>query len=155
MASKDVKETPDGQWQVELNAFATNLFVYKAIGSAIVTRRWERRRGFLGIGGGEGWVERPVDGLTVSNSYEGILPSTVPGVARRSAATRNSSSCDERLWSVGIAMTIPASADSGLPDPGHATPGGAASLDVRSVEGRGTALIAGLRLDLGPVDARF
>jgi hypothetical protein len=154
MADRDLKFTKDGNWQVEIVAFKIDLFVYKAIGTTITARRREKARSWFGLGPEyETWVERPVDEIGVANVYEGILPSTISGVASRSCQERNRSSCDCRLWSVGLGIKVDASASSGGPDTDTAFPSRGSSLEVRSVTGSGSAFINGEVVRLAAVRA--
>lgn len=153
--TKDVKYTNDGNWQVEMVAFKINLFFYKAIGSTITVRHMEaRRRWWLWWEPPHiEWVKRPADNITINNSFEGILPDTIPGAAFRSCSTSKASRCDCRLWSVGIGISVDASPSPGDPDWGTTRPSSAASLDVRSVRGSGYAVIAGAMIQVGEVRA--
>jgi hypothetical protein len=154
MADKDVQYSQDGLWQIELVAFKINLGVYKAIGTTIRVRHKETQRSWFGLGSSyEAWVERSVESISISNVYEGILPSTVPGAASKSCSESSTSSCDCRLWSVGIGISVDASASPGSPDWGTSSPSPGASLDVRTVRGSGTALIAGESIRVGEVQA--
>lgn len=154
MATRDVQYTNDGSWQVEIVAFKTNLFFYKAIGTTITVRHKETRRSWFGWGPAyEAWVERPAERINITNTYEGILPSTIPGVASRSCSESNKSSCDCRLWSAGIGISVEASPSPGTPEWGTSRPSSGASLEVRSVRGSGSAFISGNLIRLGEVQA--
>ncbi len=154
MASKQIKYTKDNMWQVEITAFHINLFVYKAIGATMKVRHKEKSRGFLGLGGGqEKWVERSVQGLRIDNLYEGLLPSLTSGAARRSCSVQNKSTCDCRLWSAGVGISMDANPNTGYPDLNTTMPSAAASLDVRSVTSMGYATINGESVTIGPVSA--
>lgn len=154
MANRDTKYSSDGSWQVEIVAFKINLFFYKTIGTTVTVRHKETRRSWFGLGAPyEAWVERPAESISINNTYEGILPSTIPGVALRSCSVTNASSCDCRLWSVGIGISMDASPSPGTPDWNTSHPGSGASLEVRSVRGIGTAAIAGNLIHVGEVQA--
>ena len=144
MAATVSKTSSDGTWRVELSAFKTNLLVYKAIGATLNVQHRERARSWWPWGPYvDKWVDRAVPALSVQNAYQGVLPSLAPSVANRSCGATNASSCDCRLWAVGIGISVDASANTGLPDPGTAGPSGGASLDVRSVTSNGRATLPG------------
>lgn len=155
--SDTVKKTSnDGSWEAELHAFKINLIAYKAIGATLTVRHREMRRPWWAPWSAPQptWVSRAVPQLSVGNTYKGLLPSLTPAAASRSCSASNSSSCDCRLWAVGVGISMDASASTGLPDPGTTTPGGGASLDVRSVDSTGrVTLPGGETISLGPVSA--
>ena len=142
MSDTDIRYSKDGNWKVEFKAFKTNLFVYKEIGTKITVYHKDLARGFLGLGSKKPrWVERPATSLSIYNTFEGTLPNLSPSAAQRSASRENADSCECKLWSAGIGVSMDASASPGLPDVGTAKPSPKALLDVRSVRGRGTVFI--------------
>ncbi|GEA90244.1 hypothetical protein [Cellulomonas cellasea] len=144
MSSQSTVYTTDGQWKLEAYAFKSYLVVYSSIGSGGRTFHWERqRRWFDPWYHHFHWVEQPVEQISVSTTYAGILPRTVPGAAHRSASGADTSSVEEKIWAVGIGVSIDATAGTGGPDWGTASPGGMPKLDVRGVRGHVTARIAG------------
>jgi hypothetical protein len=153
MAGTVTKLSQDGNWQAELGAFNINLFFYKAIGATIRVRHKEMKRNFFWESYWLDWVEKSVPGLSVTDTFSGLLPNLSPAAASRSERASNASSCDCRLWSVGIGISMDASADTGLPNPNTASPGGA-SLEVRSVSATGQAILPnGEVLMVGPATA--
>ncbi len=128
--------TSDGQWKVEVTAFKNYLVVYSSIGTEVTAYHWEReRRWYDPWYNHHHWVKRPVDRISITNRYSGLLPSMDPSGAVRTASASRASHLEEKLWAVGIGVSMDASAGSGLPDPGTAGPCCGAKLDVREVEG--------------------
>jgi hypothetical protein len=68
--------------------------------------------------------------------FEGILPSTVPGVANRSDARYETSEADVRYWAFGVGIKL-------APEVRPAGPGGAADLLIRVVRATAGATING------------
>jgi hypothetical protein len=153
MATNAVSYTASGRWRVEIDAFKVNALVYKAIGATVRVKSKETvRTGLFGWGGTrEDWVERPARYITIDAAFKGVLGSN-PGVSNRECGTTSESSCDCRLWSVGFSISADATANSGLPDPDTAGVGPGPSLNVRSVEAIGRAMIGQELITVGPVD---
>jgi hypothetical protein len=154
MASTVTMVSKDGTWQAELAAFHTDVFFYKAIGATLRVRHKEMKRNFFWESYWLDWVERPVPSVSVSDTFSGILPSLTAAAASKFERAANASACDCRLWSVGIGLSMNASAGTGLPDPSTGRPSSGASLEVRSVSATGQALLPnGEVLQVGPATA--
>jgi hypothetical protein len=156
VSAKVSRTSRDGNWTAELRAFKINLFVYKAIGATLTVRHKQLRRSRWAPWSAPqpAWVAGVVPDISISNTYQGLLPSLSPAAARRSCSAVQASSCDCRLWSIGVSISMDASADTGLPNPGTTLPGAGPSLDVRSVDSNGSATLPnGEVLALGPVSA--
>lgn len=146
------RETADGSWQVTLKAFKLNALIYSTIGATITASHkevtgmlWWRK---------ERWAKRPVEFLSVLCQFEGFLPNAVPSAAERGNKRLNASSCDSRLWAAGFSISMDASRNTGLPDPGTTSPGAGSKLDVRKVRAHGTATIGNETVRLGEVVAQ-
>jgi hypothetical protein len=125
----------DGQWKVQVNAFKNYYLVYSSIGTEVTTYHWEpQRRWYDPWYNFYRWVERPVDSISINNRYTGLTASLSPAAANRSASAYNRSYLEEKLWAVGLGVSMDASADTGLPDSGTAGPCCGAKLDVRGVK---------------------
>lgn len=170
MVSSIVKFFDNGSGKVVMNAFKTDIFLYKAIGTTINVYHKEMGRvlwvpgrgwkvGSFGRGGvyaaepQETWQPYYADSISIVNNYSGLLPSISPSAASRACSSRNSSVCDCRLWAVGLGISIPASSGGGGPDIEGSTPSASASLEVRSVTGHGTVVIKGQVINIGDVEA--
>ncbi|HEV2991882.1 MAG TPA: hypothetical protein VG759_25825 [Candidatus Angelobacter sp.] len=153
MSDKDVRYSKDGNWQVTMSAFKINLGVYQTIGTNIKVRHKEMVKQWFGLGGSkQEWVERPVSSIAISNSFSGTLANHAPGVASRSNAARNQSSCDCSIWAVGIGITINENPSTGLPNPGNTQPSSPGiDLGVTGVQGTGNAVIGSETIFVGPV----
>jgi hypothetical protein len=153
MAGTVTQLSRDGNWQAELGAFNINLFFYKAIGATLRVRHKEMKRNFFWESYWLDWVEKPVPSLSVTDTFRGLLANLSPAAASRSERASNASACDCRLWSVGIGISMDASANTGLPNPDTASPSGA-SLEVRSVSATGQAILPnGELISVGPATA--
>ena len=145
MPETTIAYTATEAWRVDLVAFQTGLFVYKAIGATVRAYHWE-------VGGilwwrKERWVEKPVDFLSVRVSYEGMFVGQDPGAAVRASSSTNASSCDDRLFAFGAGLTWDASAGGAIAS-GSPTPGPNAKLDVRGARAVAMATVAGEQLTL-------
>ncbi|GAA3923438.1 hypothetical protein [Actinoplanes auranticolor] len=148
MATESRAYTRDRTWRLVLTAWRTNLLFYNAIGATVHAQHWEETTVWIFFKK-QDWVDKPVESIEVSATFQGVLPSTVPGAARRSDRRVNAAEADARLWSAGIGISVDAGAGSGLPDPGTAKPGIGPKLDVRSVQATANAVVNGeiLRCD--------
>jgi len=152
MASRDVKYTVDGNWQFTLQAFKVDAIVYKTIGAGITARHKEMSGPFWHRS--IGWVERPVDTLSVSTNYEGVIPSA--GALNKGNILHDGSNCEHRLWAAGIGVSLDGSRESGLPNLGSITPTGpTATLDVQRVRATARVQVRGEAVQLGEVSAPF
>lgn len=138
MASTVTLNGSDGLWKAEVRAFKNYYIVYSSIGTEVKVYRRERyRRWYDPWYKHTHWRSSPADYITISNTYQGSLPSQVPTAAQRSADRENTSTLEEKIWAFGVGVSMDASAGTGFPDPGSASPGGV-KLDVRSVQGTAT-----------------
>src|SRR5258706_3198208 len=156
MTGTVTKFSNDGNWQAELSAFHFDSPIYRTIGATLSVRHKELHRNFFWESFTVSWVDKPAQSLGVVATFAGILPSLSAAVASRSAHATNASSCDCRLWSVGIGVGLNASAGTGLPSLSETPfpPSGGASLEVRSVSASGQGLLPNRgTLSLGPATA--
>ncbi len=136
MAESSRVYTRDGNWRVVLNAWKASVVgLYNGIGANVKAQHWEQQTVWLFFKKTD-WFDKPVDAISVSASFEGILPSTAPGVAQRGAARYNNSEADIRYFAFGAGIRL-------APDVGPAGPGGAADVLVRAVRATGGATIKG------------
>lgn len=135
MADSSIGYTRDGNWRVVLSAWKFESPVYSTIGANAKAQHWETQTVWLFFQK-TGWFDKPVDLISVSARFEGILPSTAPGVAARGAARNASSEADVRINTVGGGLTL-------APDFGPAGSGGATDLLIRAVRATGGATING------------
>ena len=135
MADSSMAYTRDGNWRVVLSAWKVSAGVYNAIGSTVKAQHWEEQTVWLFFKK-TNWFDKPVDSISVSATFEGILPSTAPGVANRSDARNDASEADVRYWAFGAGIKL-------APEVGPAGPGGAADLLIRAVRATGGATING------------
>jgi hypothetical protein len=136
MAESSMAYTRDGNWRVVLSAWKTSAVFYNAIGATAKAQHWEEQTVWLFFKRTD-WFDKPVDAVSVSARFEGILPSTEPGVAQRGAVRHNASEADIRYFAFGAGIELD-------PDPGRpAGPGGAADVLVRAVRATGGATING------------
>jgi hypothetical protein len=131
--------TKDGNWRVILTAWKTSLALYNAIGATIKAEHWEERTVWLFFKKADWWPV-PVEFISVAANFEGILPSSQPGVAQRSNVRRNNSEADVRIFAFGAGIKL-------APEIGPAGPGGAADILVRAVRATGAATISNEQLN--------
>jgi hypothetical protein len=151
MATETRAYTADETWRLVLTAWRFSSPVYSSIGATIKAQHWERYfmwRPFFGWR--EGWLDRPVDAINVSATFEGLLVDSLPEAARvtepRADVRYNSSEADVRLWAVGFSITLP------LPGGASPGPGGSpAKLDVKRVRATGGARVQGEDLECAEV----
>jgi hypothetical protein len=144
MADSSRAYTSDGNWRVLLSAWKTSLGFYNGIGANAKAQHWEERTVWLFFKKTD-WFDKPVDAISVSATFEGILPSTEPGVAQRGAVQHNASEADIRYFAFGAGIKFEGGSI------GPAGPGGAATLDVRAVRATGGATISGEAVQCGEV----
>jgi hypothetical protein len=127
--------TRDGNWRVVLSVWKFESPFYSTIGANAKAQHWETQTVWLFVSK-TGWFDKPADSVSVSARFEGILPSTAPGVATRGAVSHGASEADVRYYTVGGGLTL-------APDIGPAGSGGATDLRIRSVRATGGATING------------
>ena len=135
MADSSMAYTRDGSWRVVLSAWKVATPFYNAIGATATAQHWEEQTVWLFFKKTD-WFDKPVDAVTVSARFEGILPSSAPGVAERGAASYGRSDADIRYFAFGAGIQL-------APTVGPAGPGGAADVLVRAVRANGGATIGG------------
>lgn len=98
----------DRSRKIEYDGYATNLLLYKAIGTAAHAFRWEQTRTWWGKRTW-GWVERPVGMLAVHNTYFGQGGVEVRGIPPdlEGQMKLNASSVEARWWWVGVKSNTP------------------------------------------------
>lgn len=119
--------THDGTWKADVKAWKNNFLVYKSIGPQVTVYHREQTKNTWGNTVTD-WVQKPAKLIDIADTYK-----AGPGSASRRAACPNASYCEEKLWAVGVSLTIPANGDPSL--------GGAAPLEVDSVTGTVMVLI--------------
>jgi hypothetical protein len=135
VASSTQAYTQDGNWRLVLSAWKVSLGLYNAIGATIKAQHWEEQTVWL-FSKRTDWFDKPVDSISVSARFEGILPTNAPGIAQRGDLRQFSSEADVRYFAFGAGIML-------APDIGPAGPGGAADLLIRSVRATGGATING------------
>jgi hypothetical protein len=155
MATESRAYSRDETWRIVLTAWRFNSPFYNSIGATIKAQHWEEFTTWLFVKKTD-WVEKPVDSISVSATFEGLLPGSVPSAGSRSDVRYNSSDADVRLWAVGASIGLPLPAEpSGGFGPERsppATPGpNPASLDVRRVRAVGGATIGTENLECAEV----
>ena len=142
MSSSVTLHTPDGLWKVEVVAFKNWRLVYSSIGTEVKVFRRERyRRWYDPWYKHTHWKAAPAEYIAISNTFRGLLPSRSVSAAQRSNEGRHIDSLEEKIWSVGLGVSMDASASTGLPDPGSTSLGGV-KLDVQSVSGHVVVVVA-------------
>jgi hypothetical protein len=137
--ARDTKYSSDGTWEVWIEAFSTNLFVYDTIGATVHVQH-------------DGH-DSPADKIYIHNRYEGYVGSTqgesaaqIGSVADPSACdATNASSCECSQWGVGgISISVPAGYfGSVAPQATH--------LDVQGVRSSASVFIGNEQISLGEV----
>jgi hypothetical protein len=145
MATESRAYSRDEMWRVVLTAWKASVPpVYNAIGATIKAQHWEEHTVWLFFKR-QGWVDKPVESISVQATFEGMLPNSLPGRGAMSDVRRDSFEADVRLWSAGISIGLPMPAEGPGPNP--------AQLDVRSVRAHGGATVEGQNLECEEVSA--
>lgn len=114
--------TRDGTWKADVKAWKNNFLVYKSIGTQVTVYHREQTKNTWGNTVTD-WVQKPARLIDIANTYK-----AGPASASRQASCPNASYCEEKLWAVGVSLTIPT-------DGGDPSVGGSAPLEVDSVTG--------------------
>jgi hypothetical protein len=112
--------TNDRHWRVDIEVCASDLEIYRSVGTRVVVCHLERVTSIWG-GIQSEWEEEPADLIHIHNVYSGAPE----GVATREHERRVASRAELREWSVTGEIQLPA--DSG------STGEGAASLNIHKV----------------------
>lgn len=128
MPSETTVVSGDGQWKADVEAYKTNLLFYRSIGCEVKVYHREETSNIWGNKVTD-WVRRNADSIFIRNVYRG----SGPGTGTQDKTCSNASSCELKLWSVGVTLTIPADSITDV--------GGGAILDVDSVDSTVTVRI--------------
>lgn len=112
--------TRDGHWRVDIEAWASNLEIYRSVGTRVVVCHLERVTSIWGGTQAE-WEEEPADLIHIRNVYSGAPA----GVATREREWQVTSKAELREWSATGEIQLPADLGS--------TEEGAASLNIHKV----------------------
>ena len=121
MASEQTLYTNDGQWKVEVEAWKTNVLVYKSIGSEATVYHRQTHKNIWGNTVTD-WVEKSASSISLHNVYSG----SGPGTGTRDKTCTNASYCQLKEWAVGVTVTIPVDSPKDF--------GGGAILDIEKVD---------------------